>query len=161
VKDPTYLDPSLVTEVKDSSPTILHQIYSASGGFYTNHRYKKREDATLRVSSKGGALVELVQFDLVKEKVSWRIWLLGYLGRGHSTLLGSSRRCFGGALIYFENGTISPRGRAQSWSGSTHGKSPSFILQRGVYSILFLDSRSTLLEYFACYWCQGGRGPNS
>jgi hypothetical protein len=24
--------------------------------------------------------VELVQFDLVKEKEFWRIWLLGYLG---------------------------------------------------------------------------------
>jgi hypothetical protein len=54
--------------------------------------------------------VELVQFDLVKEKESWRIWLLGYLGRGHSTLLGSSRRCFGGTLIYFGSRTISPRG---------------------------------------------------
>jgi hypothetical protein len=64
-------------------------------------------------------------------------------------------------LIYFESGTISPRGGAQSWSGSTHGKGPSFILQLGIYSILFLDSRSTLLEYFSCYWCQGGRGPNS
>jgi hypothetical protein len=104
--------------------------------------------------------VELVQFDLVK-KESWRIWLLGYLGRGHSALLGSFERCFGRALIYFESGTISPREGVQSWSGSTHGKGPSFILQLGIYSILFLDSRSTLLEYFACYRCQGGRGPNS
>jgi hypothetical protein len=73
VKDPTYLDPSLVTEVKDSSLTILHQIYSASEGFYTSHRYRKREGAPLRVSSKGGAFVELEQFDLAKEKSFWRI----------------------------------------------------------------------------------------
>jgi hypothetical protein len=32
VKDPTQLDPSLVTEVKDSSLTILHQ-------FYLSHRW--------------------------------------------------------------------------------------------------------------------------
>jgi hypothetical protein len=63
----------LVTEVKDSSLTILHQIYSASKGFYTSHRYKKREGTTLRVSSKGGAFVELDQFNLVKEKEFWRI----------------------------------------------------------------------------------------
>jgi hypothetical protein len=33
VKDPTFPDPSLVTEVKDSSLTILHQIYSVPGVF--------------------------------------------------------------------------------------------------------------------------------
>jgi hypothetical protein len=59
VKDPTYLDLSLVTKVKDSSLTILHQIYSASEGFYNNHMYRKREGAPLRVSNKGGAFVEL------------------------------------------------------------------------------------------------------
>jgi hypothetical protein len=62
VKDPTYLDPSLVTEVEDSSLTILHQIYSAAEGFYTSHKYRKREGAPLRVSSKEGAFVELEQF---------------------------------------------------------------------------------------------------
>jgi hypothetical protein len=33
VKDPTFPDPSLVMEVKDSSLTILHQIYSVLGVF--------------------------------------------------------------------------------------------------------------------------------
>jgi hypothetical protein len=64
----------------------------------------------LRVSSKGGAFVELEQFDLAKEKGFWRFQLLGYLGRGHNALLGSSGRYFGGALIYIESGTIFPRG---------------------------------------------------
>jgi hypothetical protein len=54
VKDPTQPDPSLVTEVEDSSLTILHQIYSASGEFYISHWYREREGAPLRVSSKGG-----------------------------------------------------------------------------------------------------------
>jgi hypothetical protein len=161
VKNPTYIDPCLVTEVKYSSLTILHQIYSASKRFYTSHKYRKREGTTLRVSSKGGTLVELVSFNLVKENDFWRIWILGYIGRVHNTLLGSSRRCFGGALIYFESGMISPRGGEQSWSGSTHGKGPSLILQLGDYYILFLDSKSNLIEYFSCYWCQGGRGMNS
>jgi hypothetical protein len=80
--------------------------------------------------------VELVQFDLAKEKEILGVWLLSYLGRGHSTFLGSSGRCFGGVLIYCESGTISPRGRAQPWSGSTHGKGPSFILQQGELSII-------------------------
>jgi hypothetical protein len=78
VKDPTQPDPSLVTEVKDSSLTILHQIYSASEGFYTSHRYREREGAPLRVSSKGGTFVELDQFDLAKEKGFWRFQLLGF-----------------------------------------------------------------------------------
>jgi hypothetical protein len=56
MKDPTQPGPSLVTEVKDSSLTILHQIYSASGEFYISHRYREREGAPLRVSSKGGCL---------------------------------------------------------------------------------------------------------
>jgi hypothetical protein len=64
-------------------------------------------------------------------------------------------------LIYYESGTISPRGRAQPWSGSTHGKGPSFIIQQGELPILFLDSRSTLLECFGGYWGQGGRGSKS
>ena len=55
VKDPSYLDPSLVTEVKDSSLTILYRIYSVLGEFYTSERYRKREGAPLGVSSKGGA----------------------------------------------------------------------------------------------------------
>jgi hypothetical protein len=69
--------------------------------------------ATLRVSSKGGALVELVQFDLVKEKSFWRDNLLGYIGRGHSDFLVSSWRCFDRVLIYCEDGKVSSRGRAQ------------------------------------------------
>jgi hypothetical protein len=55
VKDPTYLVPSLVSGMQYSTHTILLQIYSVSGEFYTNHRYRKREGAPLRVSSKGGA----------------------------------------------------------------------------------------------------------
>jgi hypothetical protein len=31
VKDPTFPDPSLTKEVKDSSLTILHQFYSVTG----------------------------------------------------------------------------------------------------------------------------------
>jgi hypothetical protein len=45
--------------------------------------------------------VELVQFDLVKEKEFWRIWLLGYLGRGHSALLGSSEEVFWWSIDLF------------------------------------------------------------
>jgi hypothetical protein len=56
VKDPTQPDPSLVTTVKDSSLTILHHIYSASGEFYISHRDTEREGAPLRVSSKGGRI---------------------------------------------------------------------------------------------------------
>jgi hypothetical protein len=100
----------LVTEVKYSSLTILHQIYSSSEGFYISHMYREREGTPLRVSSKGGAFVELDQFDLAKEKGFWRFQLLGFLYRGHSTILGSSRRYFGGDLIYIESGMISPRG---------------------------------------------------
>jgi hypothetical protein len=51
VKDPTYLDPSLVTEVKDSSLTILHQIYPFKGVL---HRFRKRRCTPVRVSV-GGA----------------------------------------------------------------------------------------------------------
>jgi hypothetical protein len=36
--------------------------------FYTSYRYRKREGAPLRVSSKGGAIVELGSFVLVEEK---------------------------------------------------------------------------------------------
>jgi hypothetical protein len=37
------------------SPTPFYiQIYSIAGGFYTSHRYRRREDAPLGVSSKGG-----------------------------------------------------------------------------------------------------------
>jgi hypothetical protein len=57
--------------VKDSSLTILHQIYSVSGEFYTSHRYRKREGAPLRVSNKGGAIVELEPFILAEEKRFW------------------------------------------------------------------------------------------
>jgi hypothetical protein len=57
--------------------------------------------------------VELVQFDLVKEKEFWRHQLLSYLGRGHSAFLGSSWRCFDRVLIYCVDGTVSSRGRAQ------------------------------------------------
>jgi hypothetical protein len=35
--------------------TILVQIYSVAGRFYTNHRHRKREGKPLGVSSKGGA----------------------------------------------------------------------------------------------------------
>jgi hypothetical protein len=90
VKDPTQPGPGLVTEVKYSSLTILHQIYSVTGGFYISHRFRREGCATLRVSSKGGALVELVQFGLAKEKEIRGVWLLSYLGRGHSAFLGSS-----------------------------------------------------------------------
>jgi hypothetical protein len=41
----------LVTEVKDSSLTILHQIYSVTGGF---HRFRERRCASVGVSA-GGA----------------------------------------------------------------------------------------------------------
>jgi hypothetical protein len=115
VKDPTQPDPSLVTEVKDSSLTILHQIYSASEGFYTSHRYREREGAPLRVSSKGGTFVELDQFDLAKEKGFWRFQLLGFLCRGHSIILGSSRRYFGGDLIYLRVGRFPQEEGAFEW----------------------------------------------
>jgi hypothetical protein len=38
VKDPTQPGPSLVTEVKDSSLTILHQFYSVPGAFVETWR---------------------------------------------------------------------------------------------------------------------------
>jgi hypothetical protein len=57
--------------------------------------------------------VELVQFDLVKEKEFWRYQLLGYLGRGHSAFLSSSGRCFDRVSIYCVDGMVSSRGRAQ------------------------------------------------
>jgi hypothetical protein len=95
VKDPTKTYPRLVTEVKDSSLTILHQIYSTSEGCYISHMYKEREGTPLRVSSKGGTFVELKQFDLAKEKGFQRFQLLGFLCRGHSAILGSSQRHFG------------------------------------------------------------------
>jgi hypothetical protein len=72
VKDPTQLDPSLVAEVKDSSLTILHRIYSISGEFYTSHRYRKRESAPLRVSSKEGAPLMRGKFDPRDWKDFWR-----------------------------------------------------------------------------------------
>jgi hypothetical protein len=53
--------------------------------------------------------VELEQFNLAKEKGFWRFQLLGFLCRGHSPILGSSRRYFGGDLIYIKSGTISLR----------------------------------------------------
>jgi hypothetical protein len=46
--------------------------------------------------------VELVQFDLAKEKEISGISLLSYLGIGHNTFLGSSEGCFGGVFIYCE-----------------------------------------------------------
>jgi hypothetical protein len=113
VKDPTYLDPSLVMEVKFFSLTILHHIYSVIEGFYISHRFREIEGRNIEGFQQGGALVELVQFDLVKEKGLWRDHLLGYLGRGHSAFLGSSRRCFVGVFIYCVDGTVSSRGRAQ------------------------------------------------
>jgi hypothetical protein len=67
----------------------------------------------LRVSSKGGALVEIVQFELVKEKEFWRDQLFGYIGRGHCAFLGSSGRCFDRVSIYLVDGTVSSREREQ------------------------------------------------
>jgi hypothetical protein len=55
VKDSTYLVPSLVSGMQYSTHTILLQIYSVAGEFYTSYRYRKREGAPLGVSSKGGA----------------------------------------------------------------------------------------------------------
>ena len=82
VKYPTQPGPGLVTEVKDSSLTILHQIYSVTGGFYVSHRFRREGCAPLRVSNKGGALVQLVQFDLFKEKEISGVCLLSSLGIG-------------------------------------------------------------------------------
>jgi hypothetical protein len=63
--------------------------------------------------TKGGAFVELEQFDLAKEKGFWRFQLLVFLYRGHSAILGFFRRDFGGDLICNESETISPKRRAQ------------------------------------------------
>jgi hypothetical protein len=71
---------------------------------------QKREGAPLRVSSKGGAIVELEPFVLAEEKRFREFQLLGFLCRCHSTILGLFRGYFGGGLIYIESGTISPRG---------------------------------------------------
>jgi hypothetical protein len=54
VKDSTYMVPRLVSGMQYSTHTILLQIYSAVGEFYTNHRYNKRGGTPLRVSNKGG-----------------------------------------------------------------------------------------------------------
>jgi hypothetical protein len=64
VKDSTYLVPSLVSGMQYSTHTILLQIYSDAGEFYTSHRYRKREGAPLRVSSKGSAPLIGGRFDL-------------------------------------------------------------------------------------------------
>jgi hypothetical protein len=72
VKDPTQPGPSLVTEVKDSSLTILHQSIPVTGGFYSSSRLRERE--TMRISEgfqQKGALEELVPFDL-EEWMSFR-----------------------------------------------------------------------------------------
>jgi hypothetical protein len=47
VKDPTQPGPSLVTEVKDSSLTILHQFYSVLGAFVETEAYCWRFSAEL------------------------------------------------------------------------------------------------------------------
>jgi hypothetical protein len=55
-----------------STHTILLQIYSVSGEFYTSHRYRKREGAPLRVSSKGGAPLIERKFDPRVGEGFWR-----------------------------------------------------------------------------------------
>jgi hypothetical protein len=54
VKASTYLVKSLVSGMKYSTHTILLQIYSVAGDFYTNHRYKKR-GCTIEGFQQGGA----------------------------------------------------------------------------------------------------------
>jgi hypothetical protein len=75
VKDPTQPGPGLVTEVKYSSLTILHQIYSVTGGFYISHRFRRERVRNIEGFQQGGALERLDQFDLAKEK---EIWEFGY-----------------------------------------------------------------------------------
>jgi hypothetical protein len=128
VNDPTQLGPSLVTEVKYSSLTILHHSHSVTEGFYISHRFRERGVHNIEGFQLEGALQRLYPFDLVKEKGIWRVHPLRYLSGGHSTFLGPFVVYFGGVLIYCESGTIPLRGRAQYWSGSTHGKGPSFVL---------------------------------
>jgi hypothetical protein len=95
VKDPTQPGPSLVTEVKDSSLTILHQIYSVTGGFYISYRYRREVVRTIEGFQQEGALEELDPFDLGKEKEIQGVCLLRYLGGGHSAFLGLLVVCLG------------------------------------------------------------------
>jgi hypothetical protein len=76
VKDPTQPGPSLVTEVKYSSLTILHQIYSVTGGFYINHRYQREGVRTIEGFQQEGAPKELDPLDLGKEKEIQGVCLL-------------------------------------------------------------------------------------
>ena len=68
MKDPTYIVPRLVSGMQYSTHTILLQIYSVAGEFYTSCRYRKRKGAPLGVSSKGGAPFIEEGFVLAEEK---------------------------------------------------------------------------------------------
>jgi hypothetical protein len=116
---------------------------------------------TIEGFQQGGCTCGVNSVRFVQGEGDLGVWLLSYLGRGHIAFLGLSGRCFGGVLIYYESGTISHRGRAQPLEGSTHGKSPSFIIQQGNFSILFLAFISTLPKCFGGYWGQGRRGHKS
>jgi hypothetical protein len=77
VKDSTYVVPRLVSGMQYSTHTILFQIYSVVGEFYTSYKYRKTEGTPLGVSSKGGIPFIEGRFDLTKEKGYWRFEYLG------------------------------------------------------------------------------------
>ena len=99
VKDSTYLVPSLVSGMQYSTHTILLQIYSVTGEFYTSHRYRKREGAPLRVSSKGGAPFIEEGFVLAEEKGFQEFQVLGFLCRCLGIILGGFSESFSGGSI--------------------------------------------------------------
>jgi hypothetical protein len=66
--------------VKDSFLTILHQIYSVTGGFYINYKYKREGVRTIEGFQQEGALEELDAFVLGKEREIQGVCLLRYLG---------------------------------------------------------------------------------
>jgi hypothetical protein len=68
--------------------TILLHIYSVAWRVLHQPQVHKREGAPLRVSSKGGAIVELEPFILDEEKRFREFQLLGFLCRCHSSILG-------------------------------------------------------------------------
>jgi hypothetical protein len=76
MKDPTQLGPSLVTKVKYSSLTILHQIYSVTGGFYISHGYQREAVCTIEGFQQEGTPKELDPLDLGKEKEIQGVCLL-------------------------------------------------------------------------------------
>jgi hypothetical protein len=70
----------LVTEVKDSSLTILHQIYSVTGGFYISYRYRREGVRNYRGFPAGGRTILRGVARSGRGGGFWEKELLGILG---------------------------------------------------------------------------------